>query len=130
MQKKIKRSSLIKKLDTVFSIYIRRKNSINDIAECVTCGKKSHWSKLQNGHWASRRHYSTRWDEQNCNVQCAGCNVFRAGEIYLYTKYLCSQYGENFPEELYIKSQKTVKFTESNLVEMIEYYNNKVNELG
>ena len=130
MQTKIKRSVLIKKLDTVFSIYIRRKNSINDIAECVTCGKKSHWSKLQNGHWASRRHYSTRWDEQNCNVQCAGCNVFRAGEIYLYTKYLYSQYGENFPEELYIKSQKIIKFTDVDLVEMIEYYNNKVNELG
>ena len=130
MSIKIKRSVLIKKLDVIFSIYIRRKDSINDIAECVTCGKKSHWSKLQNGHWASRRHYSTRWDEQNCNVQCAGCNVFRAGEIYLYTKYLCSQYGENFPEELYIKSQKMVKFTDVDLIEMIEYYNNKINELG
>jgi hypothetical protein len=129
MSKEIKRSTLIKKLDSVFSIYIRRKNAINDIAECVTCKKKSHWSKLQNGHWASRRHYSTRWDEQNCNVQCAGCNVFRAGEIYLYTKYLCSQYGENFPEQLYIKSQKTVKFADDDLIEMIEYYNSKLESL-
>ena len=129
MQTKIKRSVLIKKLDTVFSIYIRRKNSINDIAECVTCGKKSHWSKLQNGHWASRRHYSTRWDEQNCNVQCAGCNVFRAGEIYLYTKYLCSQYGENFPEELYIKSQKIVKFADVDLLEMIDKYTSLLGSL-
>ena len=128
--KKPTRKSLVIKLDTVFSQYIRRKDAIDEIATCVTCGKKSHWSKLQNGHWASRRHYSTRWDEQNCNVQCAGCNVFRAGEIYLYTKYLCSQYGENFPEELYIKSQKTVKFTDVDLIEMIEYYNNKLIELG
>ena len=128
--KKPTRKSLVIKLDTVFSQYIRRKDAIDEIATCVTCGKKDHWSKLQNGHWASRRHYSTRWDEQNCNVQCAGCNVFRAGEIYLYTKYLCSQYGENFPEELYIKSQKTVKFTDGDLIEMIGYYNNKVNELG
>ena len=128
--KKPARKSLVIKLDTVFSQYIRRKDAIDEIATCVTCGKKDHWSKLQNGHWASRRHYSTRWDEQNCNVQCAGCNVFRAGEIYLYTKYLCSQYGENFPEELYIKSQKTVKFTDVDLVEMIEYYNNKLIELG
>ena len=128
--KKPTRKSLVIKLDTVFSQYIRRKDAIDEIATCVTCGKKDHWSKLQNGHWASRRHYSTRWDEQNCNVQCAGCNVFRAGEIYLYTKYLCSQYGENFPEELYIKSQKIVKFTDVDLIEMIEYYNNKVNELG
>ena len=128
--KKPTRKSLVIKLDTVFSQYIRRKDAIDEIATCVTCGKKDHWSKLQNGHWASRRHYNTRWDEQNCNVQCAGCNVFRAGEIYLYTKYLCSQYGENFPEELYIKSQKIVKFADVDLIEMIEYYNNKVNELG
>jgi hypothetical protein len=128
--KKPTRKSLVTKLDTVFSQYIRRKDAIDEIATCVTCGKKSHWSKLQNGHWASRRHYSTRWDEQNCNVQCAGCNVFRAGEIYLYTKYLCLQYGENFPEELYIKSQKMVKFTDVDLVEIIEYYNNKLIELG
>jgi hypothetical protein len=127
--KKPTRKSLVIKLDTVFSQYIRRKDAIDEIATCVTCGKKDHWSKLQNGHWASRRHYSTRWDEQNCNVQCAGCNVFRAGEIYLYTKYLCLQYGENFPEELYIKSQKIVKFADVDLIEMIEYYNSKLESL-
>lgn len=122
MAKKPTRTSLIKKLDTVFSIYIRRKDAVNDIAQCVTCGKKDHWSKLQNGHWASRRHYSTRWDERNCNVQCASCNVFRAGEIYLYTKYLCSKYGDNFPEELYAQSQQIRKFTDVELQELIEHY--------
>lgn len=122
MQKKVKRSTLIKKLDAVFSIYIRRKDAVNDIAQCVTCGKKDHWSKLQNGHWASRRHYSTRWDERNCSVQCASCNVFRAGEIYLYTKYLCSKYGDNFPEELHIKSKQIRKFTDVELQELIEHY--------
>ena len=126
MIKKITRKNLITKLDTVFSIYIRRKDAINDIAKCVTCGKKDHWSKLQNGHWASRRHYSTRWDERNCNVQCSGCNVFRAGEIYLYTKYLCSKYGDNFPEELYKLSQKTVKFTDNDLQDMIQHYKDKL----
>ena len=128
--KKPTRKSLVIKLDTIFSQYIRRKDAINEIAECITCKKKSHWSKLQNGHWASRRHYNTRWDEQNCHVQCASCNVFRAGEIYLYTKYLCSKYGDNFPEEMYIKSHKVVKFADIDLIDMIEYYTNKVNDLS
>jgi len=122
MQTKIKRNVLIKKLDTVFSIYIRRKDSINEIARCVTCDKKAHWSKLQCGHWASRKHYSTRWDEDNCHVQCAGCNVFRAGEIYLYTKYLCTKYGDNFPEQLHIKSKQIVKFTDDDIIDMINKY--------
>ena len=128
MSKKIKRSTIVKNLDTLFSIYIRRKDAIDDVAQCVTCGKKDHWSKLQNGHWASRRHYSTRWDERNCNVQCSGCNVFRAGEIYLYTKYLCSKYGDNSPEELYKLSQKIVKFTDADLQDMIIYYKDKLKE--
>jgi hypothetical protein len=127
--KKPLRKNLIKELDTVFSQYIRLRYAKNEIAECVTCGKKDHWSKLQNGHWASRRHYSTRWDEQNCNVQCAGCNVFRAGEIYLYTKYLCSKYGNNFPDELYNKSQQIVKFADVELIDMIDYYKQQVNIL-
>ena len=126
--KKPTRKSLVIKLDTIFSQYIRRKDAINEIAECITCGKKNHWSKLQNGHWASRRHYNTRWDEDNCHVQCAGCNVFRAGEIYLYTKYLCSKYGDNFPEELYKLSQKIVKFTDADLQDMIIYYKDKLKE--
>lgn len=127
--KKPLRKNLIKELDTIFSQFIRLRYAKNEIAECVTCGKKDHWKKLQNGHWASRRHYSTRWDEQNCNVQCSGCNVFRAGEIYLYTKYLCSKYGNNFPDELYTKSQQIVKFADVELIDMIDYYKQKVNIL-
>ncbi len=60
MAKKTPRKKLVEKLDKVFSIYIRRRNAVNDIAECFTCGKKDHWKKLQNGHFQSRKHYSTR----------------------------------------------------------------------
>jgi hypothetical protein len=127
--KKPTRKSLVIKLDTVFSQYIRRKDAVNNIAECITCGKESHWSKLQNGHWASRKHYSTRWDEDNCHVQCSGCNVFRAGEIYLYTKYLCSKYGDNFPEKLHIKSKQIVKFTDADLIDMINKYTSLLESL-
>ena len=45
MPRKLTRKTLIKKLDTIFSIYIRRKNSVNEIAKCITCGKKDHWKK-------------------------------------------------------------------------------------
>ena len=118
MAKKVTRTSLIKKLDTVFSIYIRRRYAVNDIAECVTCGKKEHWSKLQCGHFMSRKHMATRWNENNCQVQCAGCNVFRYGEQYLFSQYL----GNNLSEELYIKSKQIVKFTNVELIELIEHY--------
>ena len=127
--KKPTRKVLVERLDTVFSQYIRRKDAINEIAECITCGKKDHYKKLQCGHYMSRRHYSTRWDEDNCHVQCAGCNVFRAGEIYLYGKYLCSKFDNNFPDMLYAKSNITVKFADIDLIELIEHYTDKVNSL-
>jgi 5-methylcytosine-specific restriction endonuclease McrA len=125
MAKKPSRKTIITKLDNIFSQYIRLRYSKNEISECVTCGKQDHWKKLQAGHFVSRKHYATRWDEDNVQVQCSGCNVFRYGEQYLFSKYL----GVDLSEELLIKSRKIQKFTDSELLDMIELYNEKVNNL-
>ena len=121
-RKKPNRSKLVKKLDVVFSKYIRLKDSKNGIGTCVTCGKKDHWKNLQAGHFMSRKHYSTRWDENNVKIQCAACNVFRYGEQFLFSKYL----GNNLSEELLDKSRRLVKFTNIELEEMILHYSNKL----
>jgi 5-methylcytosine-specific restriction endonuclease McrA len=125
MSKKPSRKTIITKLDSIFSQYIRLRYSKNEIATCVTCGKQDHWKKMQNGHFVSRKHYATRWDEDNCQVQCSGCNVFRYGEQYLFSKYL----GADLSEELLMKSRKIQKFSDSELLDMIELYNEKVNNL-
>jgi hypothetical protein len=125
MAKKPSRKTIITKLDSIFSQYIRLRYSKNEISECVTCGKQDHWKKLQAGHFVSRKHYATRWDEDNVQVQCSGCNVFRYGEQYLFSKYL----GVDLSEELLMKSRKIQKFTDSELLDMIELYNEKVNNL-
>jgi 5-methylcytosine-specific restriction endonuclease McrA len=125
MAKKPSRKTIITKLDSIFSQYIRLRYSKNEIATCVTCGKQDHWKKMQNGHFISRKHYATRWDEDNCQVQCSGCNVFRYGEQYLFSKYL----GADLSEELLMKSRKIQKFSDSELLDMIELYNEKVNNL-
>jgi len=129
MQKKIKRSVLIKKLDTIFSQYIRRRYAINDISECFTCGVKNEYKKQQAGHFASRRHYSTRWDEFNVQVQCYSCNICNQGMQFEFGKKLCLKYGDNFAEDLMIKSKEVVKFAESDLIQLIEHYTDKVNSL-
>lgn len=125
MPKKPSRKTLIKRLDSIFSIYIRRRYAKDNIAECVTCGKRDHWKKLQAGHFMSRKHYATRWDEDNVQVQCSACNVFRYGEQYLFSKYL----GEDKAEELLVKGRQIQKFTDIELLELIEYYTKKVNNL-
>jgi len=125
MPRKPSRKTLVKKLDTIFSIYIRRRYTKDNIAECVTCGKQDHWKSLQAGHFMSRKHYATRWDEENVQVQCNACNVFRYGEQYLFSRYL----GDDKADELLAKSRQIQKFTDVDLIDLIELYTDKVNNL-
>jgi hypothetical protein len=122
---KVKRSTLVKKLDAVFSQYIRQKDSVNEIATCVTCGKKDNWKKLQCGHFQSRRHYSTRWEESNVGVQCYGCNITNQGQQFLFAKYL----GFYKAEQMVLKSKQSVKFTDADLIEKIEYYQSLLKDI-
>lgn len=128
-KKKLTRSKLVKKLDTVFSQYIRIKNSVDEKATCFTCGKEDHWKKLQNGHFQSRKHYSTRWDEINCQVQCAGCNVFKYGEQYKFAINLDAKYGEGTARRLHIKSQQIIKIADFELEDMIKTYKTFVDSM-
>ena len=120
MPKKPSRKTIIIKLDKVFSEYIRRRYAKNNISECVTCAKQDHWKNLQAGHFMSRKHYATRWDDENVQVQCMACNVYRYGEQYLFAKYL----GDDKADELLAKSRVMVKIKDWELEEMIEKYKN------
>ena len=126
----MKRSAIVKKLDSIFSQFIRLRNVDDDgITECFTCGKRDHWKKLQNGHFQSRRHYSTRWDETNCQVQCAGCNVFRFGEQYQFGFNLNKLFKKNTADKLLQKSRKIVKFTDNELLLLINKYKSIVDDM-
>ena len=130
MPRKPSRKTLVNKADKVFSEYIRRRYADdNGVTECFTCGKKDHWKKLQCGHFQSRKHYATRWNEENCQVQCAGCNVFRYGEQYTFGRNLDINIREGLAEELNILSNKIVKYDNHDLMSLIEYYQNKLAEL-
>jgi len=127
MPKKKTRGQVVKLLDKVFSIYIRKRFSVNDFSECFTCGKKDHWKNLQCGHFQSRKHYSTRWNETNCQVQCSGCNVFKCGEQFIFGQKLDAKYGEGTAEKLYIKAKQTVKLSTNDLQMLIKYYTDLTN---
>lgn len=130
MARKPKRSTLVKKADTIFSQYIRRRYATHSgIAECFTCGKKDHWKSLQCGHFMSRKHYSTRWDETNCQVQCAGCNVFRYGEQYKFGRNLDIELGTGTANALETKSRQILKYSNVEILELINHYKKKVAEL-
>ena len=123
MSKKVLRKNLVKRLDTVFSQYIRLRNAnAQGIAECYTCGKKDHWKKLQCGHFMSRKSYSTRWDDMNCNVQCVKCNMFEQGMSYVFGLNLNKDFGDGTAEGLLQKSKQIVKLQNYELEELITKY--------
>jgi len=121
-KKKPSRSSLVKRLDSEFSKYIRQRFAVRGKARCFTCGKIDHWKNLQCGHFQSRKHYSTRWNPQNCQVQCVKCNIFRQGEQFIFGKELDKKYGIGTAKELHLESLKTVKLSNVDLQEQIKYY--------
>jgi hypothetical protein len=126
--KKPTRSKLIKKLDVIFSQYIRLSRSDkNGFCTCITCGKKGHWKNggIQAGHFMSRKHYSTRWNEDNVHPQCVACNMFRAGEQYKYSIFL----GTDKANKLFLQSQKIVKFANNEIEQMITEYSEKLKKL-
>lgn len=130
MPRKPSRKTLINKADKVFSQYIRRRYTLdNGITECYTCGKKDHWKELQCGHFMSRKHYSTRWNETNCQVQCSACNVFRYGEQFKFGRNLDIEFGNGTADELHFKSRKIVKYDNQDLIEMIKHYEKKLAQL-
>lgn len=113
-------ASLKKKADKWFSQYIRLRDSDeNGIAECITCGAKIHWKKIQNGHFVSRKTNTLRYDDENCNAQCLGCNMFKSGEQYLYSKAIDLKYGDGKADELMSRRFETHKFSREELEEII-----------
>ena len=130
-KKKPSRSKLVKKLDTIFSQYIRLREADNKgFVTCFTCGKNSHYKTQQAGHFQSRRHYATRWDERNVQVQCVGCNMFKAGEQFLFAKALDDKYYAGISDELYITAQTIVKFSNLDIELLITKYQELVKDLN
>jgi 5-methylcytosine-specific restriction endonuclease McrA len=119
------RKGIVKKLDTLFSLYIRKRYADeNGMTKCFTCGKVDHTSKLHAGHFQSRKHYATRWNEINVQVQCPKCNLFGQGEQYTFGVKLDEEYGKGTADMLINEARNTVKLSNDDLKELIEKYEN------
>lgn len=131
--KKIKKASLKKLknlLDSTFSQFIRLRDSDDKgYARCITCHKSFYWVEIQAGHYISRRHLSTRWEELNVHAQCAGCNLFGRGRHDVYALALMDKYGDHILRQLEIQKNKVYPWNRSLIECELSYYKNAVSEL-
>ncbi len=117
-------SSYKKKLDTVFSQFIRLRDNGKG---CYTCGVKRTWKELQCGHFCPRQYLSLRYDERNCHSQCYACNMLYNGQPSRYAINLKRDYGEGIIEELERKRQEITRYFPYEL--KLEEYKQKVADL-
>ena len=119
------------KADKIFSQYVRvRDSDTSGYGNCITCNKYDHWKNMQNGHFVSRSCNLLRYDDENCNMQCSGCNVFKSGDLYQYAKQLDLKYGDGTAEKLHAQRKQTHKLTIDELNEVIENANAYLKEMG
>lgn len=110
---------LKKKAESVFHKYI----VLRDKRICFTCGKEGN----QAGHF---RHNKLDFDEMNLNCQCAGCNLFKHGELGIYAIKLIEKYGKDKVDDLIYRSNtQSNKFSRIELEEIIAKYTGKIQEM-
>ena len=125
-----RRTDYIKKLDRVFSEYIRLRDTMpSGMFKCISCGKIKPYSQADCGHYHSRTHMSTRYDEENCNAECRACNRFCADHLVGYRNNLIAKIGENRYNVLEWRAHQMKKWSDFELKELIKHYQAKIKDL-
>lgn len=123
-------ADLIKKLDEEFSLYIRLRDCNKDgYTKCVTCTHFDHWRSLQCGHFMSRKHMATRFEEKNCSSQCGGCNGPGSGKQFEHSLALDKRWGPGTAIKMKLQSMSTKQWFPFELRAMISYYKNEQKRL-
>lgn len=117
-------SKLKKKLDAVFSKYIRAR----DKHICYTCGLVMEPNRSQNGHFVPRQYLATRWDEINNHAQCYACNVLYNGQPSAYALRLEKDYGVGIVALLESKRKEVLRLTPDWYEEQIKSFAEKLKQ--
>ncbi len=125
-------SKLKKKLDKIFSEYIRLRDSdYKGNCKCISCGKEApaFGGSTHAGHLFSRRYLSIRFDEKNVNAQCSYCNTFLSGNQIKAARGVENKWGEGTVANLESRMHVTTKLSRIDYEEAIENIKRKIKEL-
>jgi hypothetical protein len=122
---------------TAFSRYIRLRDAIRTTGAihsciCVTCGKtKPTFGKgcIHAGHWLGGRKGKNLFEERAVWGQCAGCNLFGAGQNIPYTAWMTENIGHAEMDRIVLQANTPYKYTVDELVAIRAEYEAKAEEL-
>lgn len=125
-------SVLIKKLDTVFSEFIRLRDcDDNGTVTCFVTGERVWWRDADAAHFIDRGIMTTRYDEINVHATTVDTNRFEDPYKHKekYRRALISKYGMDEVHGLEKKSISLQKYVRSDLTWLIDHYSEKVKQL-
>lgn len=98
--KKKSPKSLKRKLDAIYSEYIRRSASDQEGFVNCYCGVRVHWKESDNSHYIPRGCLALRYDPRNTAPSCRRCNRYMGGNLQAYAQFLEARYGYGILQEL------------------------------
>ncbi len=118
-------------LSSWFSKYIRLRDSDEGgYCKCFTCDKVVFWKEIDAGHFVSRRHQNTKFNEYNCHAQCRYCNHILHGNQFVYGIKLDEKYGFGTASQMMIYSRALLKRTFAEKKELQKDFEKRAKELA
>jgi len=118
-------------MDRVFQYYIRLRDVMpGGYGRCISCGKIRPFNHLQAGHFYSRRHMSTRWNEDNVHAECEGCNCFDGDHLLSYQQNLAKKIGMERMQYLAVAHNQTRNWHPFEIQTMVKHYGEEVIRLA
>lgn len=106
-----------------FSIMIRLRDADeNGYCRCITTGKIAHWRDMDAGHFISRRHKATKYDEKNVYAQSRGANRFNQGMQFEFGLAIDRIHGKGTAEFILAKSRAPYKENSFEVEQKLMYY--------
>lgn len=117
---------LLKRAQEVFNAYIRKRDQDE---RCISCQKGA----VENaGHYLPAGSYTAyRFNEENVHGQCIHCNKYLHSNAVWYRRNLVKKIGADRVEFLEgsAERRKAHKWSRTELLALIEYYNNKIKQI-
>ena len=128
------RSDYIKEADRAFSAYIRYRDKDKP---CICCGMPlassgnvpSIGGSYDCGHFISRRHMATRWNEFNCAAQRKFCNRYQAGNQAGFREGLIARNGLDSVLKVEAMAKKNEMLSAQDLKDIRDFYKARLIQL-
>ena len=117
---------------SLYSELVKLKAAHDEKLICYTCdyALKLYTSNCQLGHYLSRGAYpGLTFHPNNSRVQCYRCNVHLHGNTIEFRERLINELGYNKVTELELRRHTQVKWSRTDLLEMIEKFSEQISEI-